>query len=83
MLGEGLPGQLHGPRVRGELPQQAVNLRLDAGMPERCISELVNHPAQMPFTLYSPVDSLCHAAVPEHKVDALLDDDGDVVARQL
>ena len=34
VLGEGLAGQLHGPRVRRELAQQPVNLRLHAGMPE-------------------------------------------------
>ena len=32
---------------------------------------------------YPPIDSFGHAAVPEHKVDALLDDDGDVVPGQL
>ena len=34
VLGEGLSGQLHGPRVARELAQQTVNLRLHAGMPE-------------------------------------------------
>ena len=34
VLWERLAGQLHGPRVRRELAQQPVNLRLHAGMPE-------------------------------------------------